>query len=151
MDDDLIEAQDLELTATEISAKALALVQSIGSAETLEPRDAIAAKARAYFKRAVALQPQRKHESVKFPLPSEIRWQNRHEGKSWEEIRDAWKGLRSKIESLPQGGWSAERIELIQELTRLECFIEDGWANQVEVVDVIRAERIAANARRPPF
>jgi hypothetical protein len=151
MDDNLIDALDLELTAEEISAKGLALVRSIGTAETEEAGDAIAAKARAYFKRAVALQPQRKHESVKFPLPSEIRWKLHHEGKSWGEIRDEWKALRSKIESLPQGGWSTGRIDLIQELTRLECFIEDSWPDQVEVVEVIRAERLAAEARRPPF
>jgi hypothetical protein len=60
----LIDAQDLALTAKEISAKALTLVQSIGTAETEEAGKAIAAKARAYFKRAFALQPQLKHESV---------------------------------------------------------------------------------------
>jgi hypothetical protein len=51
----LIDPEDLELTATRISAKALALVQSIGTGETEEIRQAIAAKARAYFKRSVAI------------------------------------------------------------------------------------------------
>jgi hypothetical protein len=151
MTDDLIDTQDMDLTEQEISAKALALVQSIGTAETEEAGKAIAAKARAYFKRAAALRPERDHESVKFPLPSEVRWQTQHEGKKWKEIRDEWKGLRRKIESLPQSRWSTERIELMQQLARLECFIEDRWPDQVEVVEVIRTERMAAEARRPPF
>jgi hypothetical protein len=150
MDDDLIDPQDLEVPAKEISAKALALVQSIGRTET-EDAGKVSAKARAYFKRAVAMQPETEHESVKFPLPSEIRWRARHEGKSWEEIRDKWKDLRSRIELFLEDDWSTDRIELIQELTRLECFIEDRWPKQLEVVEVIRAERLAAKVRRPPL
>lgn len=150
-DDNLIDAQDLKLTADEISAKALSFVQSIGTAETEEAEEAMAAKARAYFRRAVALQaPEPDHKPVTFPLPSEIRWQARHEGKSWDQIQDEWRALRSKIGSQAEQGW-AERIELVQELARLECFIEDYWADQGEVVEEIRADRMAAKARRPPF
>jgi len=56
LDDNLIDAEDLKLTYREISAKALRLVQSIGTGETEEARQANAAKARAYFKRSGALQ-----------------------------------------------------------------------------------------------
>jgi hypothetical protein len=151
-DDDLIDVQDLKLTADEISAKALALVRSIGLSKTEESGKVVAAKARAYFKRAFALRdPPREYKPPTFPLPSEIRWRSRHEAKSWEQIHEEWIGLRSQIQSLAQVGWSTEQVELLQELTRLECFIEDCWADQSEVIEEIQADRIAAEALRPPF
>jgi hypothetical protein len=148
----LIDAEDLKLTAKEISAKALVLVRSIGTGETEEERQAIAAKARAYFKRGGAIrEPEPEHEPFPFPPISEIRWQARHEAESWVEIREEWTALRSKIESIAQYEWSMERVELLQELTRLECFIEDYWPDQSEVVDQIRADRVADRARIPPL
>jgi hypothetical protein len=75
----LIDTQDMNLT-DEISEKALVSpVRSIGFAEGEEAAQAMAAKSRAYFKRAYALRPKRPHDSVKLPLLSEIRWQARHE------------------------------------------------------------------------
>jgi len=152
LDQDLIDPEDLKLTARELSAKFLDLVQSVGTGETEEAQTAIAAKARAYLKRSVELSgPVREHTGSAFPMPSEIRWRDRHESMSWNEIQNEWMTLRNRIESLAQHGWPAERIELVQDLTRLECFIEDCWPDQSEVVGQIRAERSAAGVRRPPL
>src|SRR5260370_20120188 len=118
-DEELIDPEDLKLTANEVSAKFLSLVRSIGTGETEEAQKAIAAKARAYLRRSVQLSgPTREYPSPVFPSPSEMRWQSRHEGMSWEEIRAEWVSLRDKIESLAQCGWPAGRIELVQDLTR---------------------------------
>ncbi|HXP85654.1 MAG TPA: hypothetical protein VN841_13090 [Bryobacteraceae bacterium] len=151
-DEDLIDPEDLRLTVDELSAKFLELVRSISTSETNEEKTAIKAKARAYLKRSVELSgPAREHASSVFPSLSEVRWRDRHESMRWDEIQNEWMTLRNKIESLAQRGWPAERIELVQDLTRLECFIEDCWPDQSDVVGQIRAERLAAEVRRPPL
>jgi hypothetical protein len=143
----LIDAEDLKLTSDEISAKALALVQSIGLAETEEAGDAIAAKARAYFKRGGAIrEPKPDHEPFPFPPISEIRWQARHEGMSWDKIQEEWMALRSKIVSTAQDEWSEEQVRPLQQLCWMEKFTEDFWPDQSEVVDQIRADRMADSA-----
>jgi hypothetical protein len=151
-DDDLLEPEDLNLSARELSAKALRLTQSIGLGETDEAREAMSAKARAYFRRSGVLQrAERRNDAPPtpiYPLPSELRWRNRHEGMSWERIREEWIRLRSEAESFANSRWSPEQSEVLYELTRLECFIEDFWPNEVEVISVIRADRLAAEATR---
>ena len=133
-DEDLIDPEDLKLTPSDLSAKFLDLVRSIGTGETEEAQKAIRAKARAYLKRSVELSsPARGYTSSVFPLLSEVRWRDRHESMSREAVQNEWVNLRSKIESLAQGGWSAERIELLQDLTRLELFIEDCWPDHPSV------------------
>jgi hypothetical protein len=70
--------------------------------------------------------------------------------RTWDEIRDEWKGPRGEIESFPsEGKWSGERLQLIQELARLECFIEKCWPAQAQVIEVIRAERKRVPSQEP--